>query len=78
MRHDLFETDVVAQLNIESSPQLTTLTQMRCAVSIDEIDEILRIPKNSIIFEFFYRPNAAHQRRGEVARVLRFAKRVTL
>ena len=51
---------------------------MRCAISIDEVEEILGIAKNRIIFAFFYRLNAAHQRRGEVARVLRFAKRVTL
>jgi hypothetical protein len=35
---------------------------MRCASSIDEVEEILGIAKNRIIFPFFYRLNAAVQR----------------
>jgi hypothetical protein len=32
---------------------------MRCASSIDEVEEILGIAKNRIIFPFFYRLNEA-------------------
>ena len=58
MGHDLFEGSVGVQSNIESSSRSMT----RCAICIDEIEETLRNSKRSIIFEFFYRLNAAVQR----------------
>jgi hypothetical protein len=62
MGHDLFEGSVGVQSNIESSSRSMTLTQTRCAICIDEIEETLRNSKRSIIFESFYRLNAAVQR----------------
>jgi hypothetical protein len=50
----------------------------RRATRIDEIVKKSRELLSEFIFKFFYRLNAAHQRQGKVARILRLAKCVTL
>jgi hypothetical protein len=63
MGHDLFEDSVGVQSNIESSSRSMTLTQTRCAICIDEIEETLRNSKKKHHFRVFLQA----QRRSSAA-----------